>query len=176
MSRMARLQAVGEQLRKARAELESILVEVEDQFAKIAVYPGAMVPIYKVGAREDRKPGRLRHPVAWLHFEEGHLRLSQTPQPYDPQRQLKPCPRCRKVCTTCTERRKANRKRWDEQEAAKAKPTDVLEIVDSTLLAAVVAALPALRKRLEDDAKITPEELQEAAAEARKFIAKLERV
>jgi hypothetical protein len=158
------------ELQKAQDNLHEILAGIEDQLTKISPYP-ATLPIYEWHGRDTSSGRRSKTPVAYLHFEAGDLSFSQVPRPYVPAATC--CSRCRTPCKTCMEQNKAARKRWDAREALKATRVDVLEVDDGGILGGIIQALPAMKKRLESDSKVTPEAIEKAVQAGRRFLSEL---
>lgn len=165
-------------LDKAREQVFEVIADAEFHFAQISAYP-ATIPIFKLQDRElvkvvvrrDRKV-KLRSPVAYLHFDGEHLSFSQVALPF-PKTDLPRCQHCKASCPSCLERQQRARKRWNEREAAKTKPVEVLNIEDGATLSVVCGALPEMHKRLVDDSKVTPEEIEDAIRSAQDFLAAL---
>jgi bacterioferritin-associated ferredoxin len=112
--------------------------------------------------------------VAYLHFDGEHLSFSQVAFPYPKTaKDLPRCRACKATCAVCVERQKQARRRWNEREAAKTTPVEVLEIEDSGTLKVICEALPEMHKRLVDDSKVTPEQIEDAIRSVQDFLAAL---
>jgi hypothetical protein len=144
------------------------IVAAEDALAKVCVYP-ASLPIFELRGEVRRSELGHKLPMATLHFDGEHLRFSETRRPY-PKSPATQCPKCRSECPTCRKREAKAQERWDALQTERAQVRDVLEIEDTSVIPAIVGALPAMRARLVSDAKVSPESILEAVKEANKFL------
>jgi len=151
-------------LGEAMADLRHLIVEMEDKLATVFKYP-ASLPLYDYEAhngtikqRTFPHNGRVgKTPVAQVSFDGESLKLERHWYPLDEIGKKKSGGYTGKITM------------WHPDEP---KVDDVLAlgIEDSFWVCEVARLMPEMHERLIADGKIAPEELQEAAQNARAFL------